>query len=230
MAEKVGDILNDNGVDIYYTRLTDEFISPGERARLVNDSGADVLVSIHRNTSATPNTYSGVEAIVSNTTGISEQMATNILGELEGVGFNNLGLSTQNDPLISRAQIPGVLLKVGFINSDADNELFDMQQEQVAMAIANGIMTTLQHFNEHRPNTYRVQIGAFRNENNARTQAYQAFLQGYNVGIEQRDGFYVVFVGEVYDLDSAVELERELRSQGYDTIISRSTSTEEVTE
>ena len=223
LAQRVGNMLNENGVGVYYTRPIDEFISPSERAKLVNDSNADVLVSLHRNTSATPNTYNGVESIISNSNGISEELANNVQMELENLGFKNLGISAQNDPLISNAQVPGVLVKVGFINSDADNEIFDLQQEQVAMAIANGILTTLQHFGQNKPNLYRVQIGAFRNENNARAQAYKAFLQGYEVIIELIDGLFVVLVGELYDLDQAVMLERVLRTQGYDTLITMNT-------
>lgn len=57
----VGDILKKNGIDVYYTRTTDEYETPFKKATDANNSGADLFVSIHRNSSENPNQYSGVE-------------------------------------------------------------------------------------------------------------------------------------------------------------------------
>ena len=39
--------------------------------------------------------------------------------------------------------MPAVLVEVGFINSDVDNKLFDENFEEIAQAIAYGILDTL---------------------------------------------------------------------------------------
>ena len=47
----VGKILEDKGVDVVYTRTTDIYQTPFEKARLANESGADYFISFHRNSS-----------------------------------------------------------------------------------------------------------------------------------------------------------------------------------
>ena len=48
LALAVGQILEDSGLDVEYTRTTDIYESPGEKAREANNAGADFFVSIHR--------------------------------------------------------------------------------------------------------------------------------------------------------------------------------------
>ena len=54
----VGEILENNGFDVVYTRTTDVYQTPFEKAQIANRSGADFFVSIHRNSSPRPNQYS----------------------------------------------------------------------------------------------------------------------------------------------------------------------------
>ena len=86
----VGSILEENGVDVYYTRTTDIYESPYQKAQEGNEVGGDYFVSIHRNSSPYPNQYSGVESLVYNRYGAAARMAYNINAGLEQVGFVNL--------------------------------------------------------------------------------------------------------------------------------------------
>lgn len=70
LALAVGDILEKNGIDVVYTRTTDEYETPFKKATDANDAKADYFVSIHRNSSPTPNQYTGVETLVYNNSGI----------------------------------------------------------------------------------------------------------------------------------------------------------------
>ena len=140
----IGRILEDRGVDVYYTRTTDIYESPAQKAMEGNQVGADYFVSIHRNSSPYPNQYSGVESLVYNRYGAAAQMAYNINQQLEAVGFLNQGVNERtNLVVLNRTQIPSVLVEVGFINTDADNELFDTRFNDIAQAIADGILITL---------------------------------------------------------------------------------------
>jgi len=60
----VGELLEDAGVEVYYTRVGDVYESPYERAQEANLTGGDYFISIHRNSSVYPNQYSGVETLV----------------------------------------------------------------------------------------------------------------------------------------------------------------------
>ena len=96
----VGDILKKNGVDVFYTRTTDEYETPFKKATDANNSGADLFISIHRNSSETPNQYSGVESLVFNDTGLKAEVARNINNQLEDVGFKNLGVDVRKNLVV----------------------------------------------------------------------------------------------------------------------------------
>ena len=74
----VGSILEENGVDVYYTRTTDIYESPYQKAQEGNEVGGEYFVSIHRNSSPNPNQYSGVESQVYTSNGAAAWMAYNI--------------------------------------------------------------------------------------------------------------------------------------------------------
>lgn len=141
----IGDILQNAGVNVLYTRTEDVYDLPAEKARMVNESGADYLVSIHRNSSPYPNQYTGVESLVYNRDSIAGEMAANINEQLERVGFVNQGVNERRNLIVlNRTRIPAVLVEVGFINTDADNYIFDTRFYDVANAIARGILETIQ--------------------------------------------------------------------------------------
>lgn len=140
----VGSILERNGVDVYYTRTSDIYEAPSRRADEGNAVGADYFISIHRNASPYPNQYSGVESLVYSRYGESARLADNINRRLEQIGFENQGVNERQDLVVlNRSQMPAVLLEVGFINTDQDNRLFDERFDQVAQAIAEGILATV---------------------------------------------------------------------------------------
>ena len=114
----VGSILEENGVDVYYTRTTDIYESPYQKAQEGNEVGGDYFVSIHRNSSPYPNQYSGVESLVYNRYGAAARMAYNINAGLEQVGFVNLGVNERpNLVVLNSTNMPAVLIEVGFILS-----------------------------------------------------------------------------------------------------------------
>lgn len=140
----VGDILKKNGVDVFYTRTNDEYETPFKKATDANNSGADLFVSIHRNSSEKPNQYSGVETLVYNDSGFKSEVARNINNQLENVGFKNLGVDTRkNLVVLKRTKMPAVLVEAGFINNEKDNYIFDQEFDKVANAIADGILESI---------------------------------------------------------------------------------------
>lgn len=144
LAFAVGDILKGQGYDVVYTRTSDAYDSPVQKARIGNESGADFFVSLHRNSSSTPNQYNGVQTLIYNDSGIKKTMAENINRELEKVGYNNINVDIRpNLAVLRRTKMPAVLVEAGFINSDKDNELFDNKFNETARAIADGINETI---------------------------------------------------------------------------------------
>ena len=140
----VGNILQNAGVNVVYTRTQDIYETPYRKAQEANLSGADYFISIHRNSSPYPNTYSGVESLVYSDEGIASIIARNINRQLSYLGFRNIGVSERpNLIVLNSPQMPAVRVEVGFINTDADNALFDLEFDAIAEAIAYGILESI---------------------------------------------------------------------------------------
>jgi len=296
----VGDILKKNGIDVYYTRTTDEYETPFKKATDANNSGADLFVSIHRNSSENPNQYSGVETLVYSDTGLKAEVARNINNQLEDAGFKNLGVDERkNLVVLKHTKMPAVLVEVGFINNDKDNYLFDEEFDSIAQAIADGILESIpsgrpgnttsnksnrtdnnnnsnnnsnnnNNSNSQMNNSgrtasapidstamvnsippdnevfsvpvsssnimpqcpcdnndydtenealYRVQVGAYRNKDNADRMLNSLLIDGFPAFIIYEDGYYKVQVGAYRILLNAIKMEQRLRRFRYSTYI-----------
>lgn len=144
MTLKVGQYLENRGVDVIYTRTEDIYQSPNEKAGIANRSDADYFVSFHRNSSPNPDTYSGIQSLVYSAEGIPLVMAQNINEELVNVGFKDLGIVERpNLAVLKGTRMPAVLVEVGFINTEADNRLFDEKNDEIARGIADAISKTV---------------------------------------------------------------------------------------
>lgn len=296
----VGDILKKNGIDVYYTRTTDEYETPFKKATDANNSGADLFVSIHRNSSENPNQYSGVETLIYSDTGLKAEVARNINNQLEDAGFKNLGVDERkNLVVLKRTKMPAVLVEAGFINNDKDNYLFDEEFDSIAQAIADGILESIpsgrpgnttsnksnrtdnnnnSNNNSNNNNSsnsqmnnsgrtasapidstamvnsippdnevfsvpvsssnimpqcpcdnndydtenealYRVQVGAYRNKDNADRMLNSLLMDGFPAFIIYEDGYYKVQVGAYRILLNAIKMEQRLRRFRYSTYI-----------
>lgn len=218
LALAVGQILRDNGVDVVFTRTSDVYQSPREKAMLGNAADADFFISIHRNASPEANQYSGVQTLLYNDGDIKQEMADNINRELENVGFQNLGRSIRtNLAVLRQTNIPAVLVEAGFINTDADNALFDAKFQEIAEGIAEAIMQTLGTGKEAFH--FSIQVGLFRNYDNAVRLMEELSSMGYTVQIRPVNGYYAVLVGEFDTMEQAKRIENVLREDGYETWI-----------
>ena len=69
LAIAVGELLSRQGVSVIYTRTTDVYQTPFEKAQMANQANADFFISFHRNSSEEPNQYTGVETLVYDNSG-----------------------------------------------------------------------------------------------------------------------------------------------------------------
>ncbi len=218
----IGEILQNNGVDVEYTRTTDVYTSPYERAMKANNAGVDFFISIHRNSFPTDNEVFGVESLVYDLSGIKYQMAQDINDQLEAIGFVNLGVKARpNLVVLRRTRMPAVLVEVGFIDSNVDNRLFDDNFDDIAQAIASGILDTLESVGVIQNDYYRVQVGAFRNRRYAERLLNELLEQDYPAFIDDSGPYLRVQVGGFNNLNEAAEMERRLKRAGYPTVIVR---------
>jgi len=215
----IGPILQNNGIEVLYTRTTDIYQTPLQKAEIANEANVDYFVSIHRNSFPEDNVVSGVESLVYDLSGVKYEMAKNINAQLETVGFVNLGVKARpNLIVLRRTKMPAVLVEAGFLNSDTDNLLFDQSFNAIAQAIADGIIETLEVHPEMEDH-YSVQTGAFRNRNYAEDLRDELMEMDFPARIEQGDGFFRVRVGDFDTIDQASRMEQRLKRAGYQTVI-----------
>lgn len=218
LALAVGNLLEQDGYPIVYTRTTDVYQRPIDKAGIANDSSGDYFVLFHRNSSPEPNTYSGVQTLVYDDSGIAGRMAENINSRMESAGFQNLGVPIRKDLVVlKRTKMPAVLVEAGFLNTDADNELFDRNFDVMARSIATGIEETVDAAQTEKQ--YGIQVGLFRRYENAMYLMNELIQKGYYVQIRDFNGMYAVVVGRENSLESARTLEQNLQREGYDTLI-----------
>ena len=149
LAFDVGNALERRGISVSYTRVSDVYDSPYEKAAMANASDADIFLSIHRNAMPVPGTASGVENLVYEDLGTAGALGRNIGEALAEAGWTDLGVKERPGLVILRnTKIPAVLVEVGFINNEKDNEFLDANMAATADAIADGVLKTFRELDE----------------------------------------------------------------------------------
>ncbi len=211
LANAVGEILTRNGYDVVYTRTGDLSQSVVQKAELANAANGDLFVSIHRNMGTYPEQYNGVQTLIYDRQGIKVPMAENINRNLEGLGFRNINVDVRPDlAVLRRTRMPALLVEAGFLDSQKDNQLFDTRLDEIAQAIADGIMDTL--------NTEEASALSMTSSPSAPWSSFQTEAQGAEADAISQP-LYRVQVGPFHNLQNAVQLEQELKRLGYNTWI-----------
>lgn len=229
LAMEVGEILSRNGYDVEYTRTGDINQSVVQKAQFANDAGADLFISLHRNKGLYPEQYNGVQTLIYDRSGIKPLMAENINENLEGVGFRNINVELRTDlAVLRRTQMPALLVEVGFIDSEKDNQLFDTQFDAIAQAIADGIMDTLNAQTDGMGNPPAENSFSTAYASASPMSILQPPLGGSWPPFQETPApsisdssrpLYRVQVGAFHNLQNAIELEQELKRLGYNTWI-----------
>ena len=170
--------------------------------------------------------YVSIKSIASRQS-ISEKYMEQIVTTLNRAGFADLGVKERPGLVVlNQTRMPAVLVEAGFINSEDDNRFFDSHFEEIAAAVADGILAGIQAEEASEPEYYQVQTGSYRNQNLASQQLAQLRSQGFPSFLVYQDGFYKVRTGAFLNLDNAARMERELRRYGYSTWLIREKAVE----
>ncbi|MBE6649613.1 MAG: N-acetylmuramoyl-L-alanine amidase, partial [Ruminococcaceae bacterium] len=138
LSMRVGQIISSVN-SVTYTRTTDVFVSLQGRCDIANGNGNAYFCSIHRNAGG----GTGVETYyATNGSFASAVMAQSVNDRLAACApwGNNRGVKTANYTVIKNTSMPAILVEVGFIDTPADNDVFVNYFEQIAQAIANGLL------------------------------------------------------------------------------------------
>ena len=146
----VRDILEDRGYTVVMTRDNDSDVSLADRCKIANKARASLFVSIHRNSSTSPDA-TGMEMWVHSSNPTDDTLlAQNILDCLDTLNITNRGIHSgyrdgadMNYYINRHTKMPSVLAEIDFISNKSDNKNYDKNIEKYAKAIADGIELTL---------------------------------------------------------------------------------------
>lgn len=151
LSLRVRDILKDRGYTVVMTRDDDSGVSLEDRCKTANKERASLFVSIHRNSSSSPDA-TGVEMWIHSENPTDDTLlAQNILDCFDTLGImTNRGIHSGyrdgadlNYYINRHTKMPSVLAEIGFISNKTDNKKYDENLEEYAKAIADGIEMTL---------------------------------------------------------------------------------------
>lgn len=193
-------LLTQKGVEVKLSRETSINPDIAKRAAAANEWGADYLLSIHRN-AYKANAATGAEIWVYSKVsknGDTYKKAANILEKVcAATGYKSrgvkLGAASYTDYGVnSLSKMHSALIEVGFIDNDGDNAIFDDKFNELATAIAKGLVEAVggkwkeaakKETTSESGVIYRVQVGAFKNKANAEAYAARVKAAGFDAVI-----------------------------------------------
>lgn len=179
IARRVRAKLQDTGVEVRLTRETDHVMPLESRTFSAKKSKADLLVSIHFNSSGS-RTVSGVETYIMPTPGFSSTLSSGSsrkppkpvspcsgsrFGAMNSVlasylqkglatatGSPDRGVRQANFYVLRNAPCPAVLVECGYLSNGPEGAriLTDAYQDRIATGIARGIMTYISRAREYK--------------------------------------------------------------------------------
>lgn len=139
VAKKVNALLSmESSIDVLMTRSDDVYIELEERGEVANRNNADLFISIHGNnfdqkTSGIETYYWQEESLE-----FAQLVHQNLL---EASTLPDRKVKRNNWRVLTTAQMPGVLLELGFLSNPVDNQLMwsEDYQDRVSEAIVQAI-------------------------------------------------------------------------------------------
>ncbi|MCE4046964.1 MULTISPECIES: N-acetylmuramoyl-L-alanine amidase [Bacillaceae] len=211
-------------VTVRMSRTSDETVSLSERSNAANAWGADYFVSVHVNAGGGIGFESYVYTGVGAPTTTYQTAIHNRIINLSN--WSDRGKKKANFHVLRETNMPAILTENGFIDNATDaNKLKSASfLSTLARGHAEGIADA---FNLNKKDTggggsgdlYKVQIGAFRNKENADSLAEQARRDGLEAAVLFRDNLYKVQIGAFANRANAEAMEDRAKDAGYATII-----------
>ncbi len=140
-AERVRDLLDNEGVHTVMTRSTDVFVELDDRVAIANRYGPHaILVSIHYNASPSHDPR-GIETFFwrSDSYGLATRVQRHLIGETE---LPNHGVTRRVLRLTHNPSVPSILCECGYLTNGSDESLIGMEafRQKVAQGIADGVL------------------------------------------------------------------------------------------
>lgn len=149
IALKLKKELENNGAIVYLTRYDDIDLSIStnnhkksdlnNRVRAINNSNADLFISIHLNSYGT--SWHGVQIFYDDNNSTNEVLASIMDKNIKNLNGNRTYKKKNNLYLLKNIKIPGILVEAGFLSNENERYLLtnSKYQEKVSKSLCNGI-------------------------------------------------------------------------------------------
>ena len=149
IALKLKKELENNGAIVYLTRYDDIDLSIStnnhkksdlnNRVRAINNSNADLFISIHLNSYGS--SWHGVQIFYDDNNSTNEVLASIMDKNIKNLNGNRTYKKKNNLYLLKNIKIPGILVEVGFLSNENERYLLtnSKYQEKVSKSLCNGI-------------------------------------------------------------------------------------------
>lgn len=192
------DELTRHGVGVRMSRTKNEDESLTQKVNECNAYGADLALDIHNNAGG----GDGAEVFHHYKGGTGKTLANNILAEVVKIGQNSRGAKIKTNSsgkdafvFIRNTWCPAVIVECAFLDHKTDVQIIDTEAERKAMgvAIAKGVLKTLGIAYKAKPatekpttgKTYRVQVGAYSEKENAEAMLAKLKKAGFDGYIKE---------------------------------------------
>ena len=140
ISQRVGQLLENKGMQVMFTRNSDFFVSLQGRTDMANAAGADLFVSIHAN-SIEPNRadVNGVEVYYFGDSTLASTIYQSIT---QNMNVRGRGIRRARFYVLRNSKMPSTLVEVGYVtgNEDSVNLTNPNFQAQMANSIVKGVL------------------------------------------------------------------------------------------
>ena len=234
IATQIRDILlaEYENVSVQMSRTGDQTVSLNERTNTANNWNADFFLSVHINSGG----GSGFESFVYPGVGRPTVTYQELIHQkvLKQVQFNDRGLKQSSFHVLRESNMDAILTESGFIDHSGDAGKLESSGflEDLARGHAYGIADAFglpkkANVSNQQPSQssttanelFRVQIGAFKDRENAEKVLEKAKVSGFQAYLRQENNFYKVQIGAFSVRNNAEELQARANAIGLNAVI-----------
>ncbi|PZU91801.1 MAG: N-acetylmuramoyl-L-alanine amidase [Pseudanabaena sp.] len=150
MSQQLGQILQQMGYGVVYTRTKDEDLDLEPRVQIAENVNASAFISIHVNSlDANVSMVSGVETYHAPNASLGKTLAELVHQQIiAGTGANDRGVRSARFHVILKTSMPAILVETGFITNpnEAAKLVSAAYQRKIAEAIAMGVNQFLKSY------------------------------------------------------------------------------------
>ncbi|MCK8826257.1 N-acetylmuramoyl-L-alanine amidase [Natroniella acetigena] len=160
IAKNLANFLNRGSLEIIMTRTEDKLYNDDRnqdiinRVKIANESGAELLISIHTNSFPSSTSFGGQTFYKPNSEE-SKKLASAIQEKLIEIQPENYRkIKSAPYYILRKSKIPAVIVEVGFISNPEDRERLTDQEEQqkIARGIGEGVINYFNQKLKETPN------------------------------------------------------------------------------